>query len=61
MTQLIITTIIIALAATYAGYKIYMTLRGKSSPCEGCEGCALKDGKTDIECKKQKKDCCKKK
>lgn len=50
---------IVALAFLIAGRKLYMTLKGKKSGCEGCasdcSGCSLVDLKKNIEEAKSRK------
>lgn len=40
--QEIIVYIILAIAVTYAVYKVYSSLAERNSPCYGCQGCELK-------------------
>lgn len=40
--QEIIVYIILAIAVTYAVYKVYGSLAERNSPCYGCQGCELK-------------------
>ena len=42
MWQYIISAIIITAAVACAAWKIYLLVRGKASPCDGCHGCAHK-------------------
>lgn len=42
MWQYIISAIIITAAVACAAWKIYLLIRGKASPCDGCHGCAHK-------------------
>ena len=42
MWQYIISALIITAAVAYAAWKMYLLIRGKASPCDGCQGCALK-------------------
>jgi hypothetical protein len=44
MIQEIAVAIILAAVVIYVGYKVCKLLKGKrKSPCDDCEGCALKD------------------
>jgi hypothetical protein len=57
MAQEITVIIILSAAAIYAGYKIYRSLKGRGkSPCDDCEGCALKNRLKDstFDCKEKK-------
>ena len=42
MWQYIISALIITAAVACAAWKIYLLVRGKTSPCDGCHGCAHK-------------------
>ena len=42
MWQYIISALIITAAVACAAWKIYLLVRGKASPCDGCHGCAHK-------------------
>ena len=54
MRQYIISAIIITAAVASAAWKIYLLVRGKASPCDGCHGCAHKaEG-----CANKADDCC---
>ena len=54
MWQYIISTLIITAAVACAAWKIYLLVRGKASPCDGCHGCAHKaEG-----CANKADDCC---
>ena len=54
MWQYIISALIITAAVACAAWKIYLLVRGKASPCDGCHGCAHKaDG-----CAHKADDCC---
>ena len=54
MWQYIISAIIITAAVACAAWKIYLLVRGKASPCDGCHGCAHKaEG-----CANKADDCC---
>lgn len=54
MWQYIISAIIITAAVACAAWKIYLLVRGKTSPCDGCHGCAHKaEG-----CANKAKGCC---
>ena len=54
MWQYIISAIIITAAVACAAWKIYLLVRGKTSPCDGCHGCAHKaEG-----CANKADDCC---
>jgi hypothetical protein len=61
MVQEIAVVIILAAVVIYAGYKVYRLMKGKEkSPCDGCEGCALKKQLKGaaFDCKDRKeKDC----
>lgn len=58
--QNIIVYLVIAVAVIIAGYRIFMSVSGKKSGCEGCEsdcsGCSLTDLKRDIEEAKDRKN-----
>ncbi|MCI7341396.1 MAG: hypothetical protein MSH51_05070 [Prevotella sp.] len=54
MWQYIISALIITAAVACAAWKIYLLVRGKASPCDGCHGCAHKaEG-----CANKAKGCC---
>ena len=54
MWQYIISALIITAAVACAAWKIYLLVRGKASPCDGCHGCAHKaEG-----CAHKANDCC---
>ena len=54
MWQYIISAIIITAAVACAAWKIYLLIKGKASPCDGCHGCAHKaEG-----CANKAKGCC---
>ena len=54
MWQYIISALIITAAVACAAWKIYLLVRGKASPCDGCHGCAHKaEG-----CANKADDCC---
>ncbi|MCI6182239.1 MAG: hypothetical protein MR661_08145 [Prevotella sp.] len=54
MWQYIISALIITAAVACAAWKIYLLVRGKTSPCDGCHGCAHKaEG-----CANKAKGCC---
>ncbi|MDD6754093.1 MAG: hypothetical protein PUE15_09360 [Prevotella sp.] len=54
MWQYIISALIITAAVACAAWKIYLLVRGKASPCDGCHGCAHKaDG-----CAHKAEGCC---
>ncbi|MCI7688002.1 MAG: hypothetical protein MSS15_06725 [Prevotella sp.] len=54
MWQYIISALIITAAVVCAAWKIYLLVRGKASPCDGCHGCAHKaEG-----CANKADDCC---
>ena len=54
MWQYIISALIITAAVACAAWKIYLLVRGKTSPCDGCHGCAHKaEG-----CANKADDCC---
>ena len=54
MWQYIISALIITAAVACAAWKIYLLIKGKASPCDGCHGCAHKaDG-----CANKADDCC---
>ena len=54
MWQYIISAIIITAAVACAAWKIYLLVRGKASPCDGCHGCVHKaEG-----CANKADDCC---
>ena len=54
MWQYIISALIITAAVACAAWKIYLLVRGKTSPCDGCHGCAHKaEG-----CAFKADDCC---
>ena len=54
MWQYIISALIIMAAVACAAWKIYLLVRGKTSPCDGCHGCAHKaEG-----CANKAKGCC---
>ena len=57
MIQILLTIIIVTLAVSYAVWLIVKALRGKSDPCAGCKGCALREEmrkKADCDYKRQK-------
>ena len=43
MAQIAAVVIIIVLALSHAGYRIYKALRAAGDPCYGCAGCAIHD------------------
>lgn len=45
--QTVFVYIIIALSVAYAAWRIYALLQAKHTPCDGCQGCVLRD----TECK----------
>jgi len=47
-----ITFLLVGLALGYAGYKIYKRFfaKKKYSPCDDCDGCALKEGFHEKNC-----------
>jgi len=52
-TAMVIISIIMALA--YAAYRIRRAIRHSNNPCDGCQGCSLKQGNMAIsECEKKK-------
>ena len=54
MWQYIISALIITAAVACAAWKIYLLVRGKTSPCDGCHGCAHKaEG-----CENKAEGCC---
>ncbi len=54
MWQYIISALIITAAVACAAWKIYLLIKGKASPCDGCHGCAHKaEG-----CANKADDCC---
>ena len=54
MWQYIISALIITAAVACAAWKIYLLIKGKASPCDGCHGCAHKaEG-----CANKAKGCC---
>lgn len=53
--QYIIIGVILLLALSYAGRRIYLIIRRAGDKCYGCKGCELYD-KMKEECK-QNKDC----
>lgn len=54
MWQYIISAIIITAAVACAAWKIYLLVRGKASPCDGCHGCAHKAE----DCANKAEGCC---
>lgn len=54
MWQYIISAIIITAAVACAAWKIYLLVRGKASPCDGCHGCAHKA----VDCANKAEGCC---
>ena len=52
MTQYVAVLLIVAVAVGYAVWRVRQLWLGKSNPCAGCDGCALKPQK--------KQDCDKK-
>ena len=42
--ELVVVTIIVALAVGYAATQIFQALKNHSNPCANCTGCTLKDG-----------------
>jgi len=50
--QYIITILLVALAFGYVGYKIYRRFftKRKYTPCDDCDGCALKEGAREKKC-----------
>ena len=60
--QLTIVIIVIVIAVAYAAYRIYQTVSGKKSSCDGCpiaEKCSERQHKqrTNTSCCNDKKDC----
>jgi hypothetical protein len=47
MIQYIVVAVCVAAAIAYAGWRVRKTVKEKSSPCCGCEGCALKNQACD--------------
>lgn len=43
--QLAIVIAAIAAAVAYAARRLYLTVKRACDPCQGCDGCALKDVK----------------
>ena len=54
MWQYIISALIITDAVAYAAWKMYLLIRGKASPCDGCHGCAHKAE----DCAHKAEGCC---
>ena len=54
MWQYIISALIITAAVACAAWKIYLLVRGKTSPCDGCHGCAHKAE----DCANKAEGCC---
>ena len=54
MWQYIISAIIITAAVACAAWKIYLLIKGKASPCDGCHGCAHKAE----DCANKAEGCC---
>lgn len=54
MWQYIISAIIITAAVACAAWKIYLLIKGKASPCDGCHGCAHKA----VDCANKAEGCC---
>ena len=54
MWQYIISALIITAAVACAAWKIYLLVRGKASPCDGCHGCAHKA----VDCANKAEGCC---
>lgn len=52
--QYIITFLLVGLAVGYVAYKLYNRFfsKRKYSPCDDCEGCALKEGLREKNCAK---------
>ena len=62
MWQMVATSIVIAGAMGYAGWRVYRSFRSDAEPCCGCEGCPLKDHGCHENCSENHKnpDCCRK-
>ena len=54
MWQYIISALIITAAVACAAWKIYVLIKGKASPCDGCHGCAHKAE----DCANKAEGCC---
>jgi len=54
LLQYILTFIIVGIAVVYAGYMIYrrFSKKRRTSPCDDCEGCALKESFKEKNCPK---------
>gem|GEM_PF-3478228 len=52
--QYIVTLLLVILAVAYFGYHIYRRFFSKRtfSPCDDCDGCALKEGVREKKCPK---------
>jgi hypothetical protein len=54
LLQYIVVFFLVGLAIGYVGYKVYKRFftKHKYSPCDDCDGCALKEGLREKNCPK---------